>query len=193
MNDNQYRMVRASPAHFASRKGRYKLELWGCSSVGERLLCKQEVTGSNPVSSTRLDEIKNFLLYVHAGPVESVQTRGHGPGVRRSGEASLPTFLHRVYSREATDGTSIQKRSPAPLPEREACSSDASWSCPRRTRSGARVDGRWHRHRVAAWWTVRRGFPLSALRLTTTLGGTTIFELRPCGLWILRALAIHVA
>ncbi len=31
----------------------YKLELWGCSSVGERLLCKQEVTGSNPVSSTR--------------------------------------------------------------------------------------------------------------------------------------------
>ena len=34
-------------------KHRYKLKLWGCSSVGERLLCKQEVTGSNPVSSTK--------------------------------------------------------------------------------------------------------------------------------------------
>ena len=25
---------------------------WGCSSVGEHLLCKQGVTGSSPVSST---------------------------------------------------------------------------------------------------------------------------------------------
>ena len=33
---------------------RYKLKTWGCSSVGERLLCKQEVTGSNPVSSTTI-------------------------------------------------------------------------------------------------------------------------------------------
>ena len=37
----------------------YRLELWGCSSVGERLLCKQEVTGSNPVSSTRRYRIVN--------------------------------------------------------------------------------------------------------------------------------------
>ena len=30
---------------------------WGCSSAGERLLCKQEVTGSNPVSSTMRAEV----------------------------------------------------------------------------------------------------------------------------------------
>ena len=63
MNDNQYRLVRRpqlvngdvrvdAPSQVCDARA-YKLELWGCSSVGERLLCKQEVTGSNPVSSTR--------------------------------------------------------------------------------------------------------------------------------------------
>ena len=30
------------------------LVLWGCSSVGEHLLCTQGVTGSSPVSSTNV-------------------------------------------------------------------------------------------------------------------------------------------
>ena len=33
---------------------------WGLSSVGERLLCKQGVRGSNPLASTTVDKIENL-------------------------------------------------------------------------------------------------------------------------------------
>ena len=42
---------------------------WGLSSVGEHLLCKQGVTGSNPVASTKLVEIKNLYLEAPIGGV----------------------------------------------------------------------------------------------------------------------------
>ena len=45
--------------------------LWGCSSVGERLLCKQEVTGSNPVSSTK-DSKASAWIYLGLRLVDAV-------------------------------------------------------------------------------------------------------------------------
>ena len=41
------------------------LSIWGLSSVGEHLLCKQGVRGSNPLASTKLDKIKNLYDRVH--------------------------------------------------------------------------------------------------------------------------------